>query len=110
MRTQRNRINANTAPLHVHIRYKQTLIIRIRKYAILRLRTSPITAYNRHVQALHTLVADLHNDFLLWQNEIFFGSGQVKRSFQKKGFFAFCFRFAKVKNNCAGQLGSETHA
>ena len=36
MGTERNRTNANTAPLHVRIRYKHTLIIRIRKYAILR--------------------------------------------------------------------------
>ena len=46
MRTERNPINANGAPLHVRIRYKHTLIIRIRKYAILRLRTSPITDSN----------------------------------------------------------------
>ena len=49
------------------------------------------------------LRSDLHNYFLLWQNEIFFGFGQVKRPFQNKIFFGFCFGFAKAKDNCTGQ-------
>ena len=64
------------------------------------------------------LLSDLHNYFLLWQSKIFFGFGQVKRSFQNEIFFGFeqvkrsfqnkiffglCFGFVKAKNNCAGQ-------
>ena len=55
-------------------------------------------------RTLYQYQPDLHNYFLLWQNKIFFGFGQVKRSFQNKIFFGFCFGFAKAKNNCAGQL------
>ena len=50
MRTGRNRTNANTAPLRVRIRYKHTLIIRMRKHAILRLRTSPIAGHNAYAE------------------------------------------------------------
>ena len=48
--------------------------------------------------------SDLHDYFLLWQDKIFFGLGQVKRSFQNEIFFGSCFGLAEAKNNCAGQV------
>ena len=42
--------------------------------------------------------------FALAKENIFFWFWQVKRSFQKKIFFGFCFGFAKAKNHCAGQV------